>query len=68
MGVWYFNLIIIDITDTIGHVQNEQETGYEYSISIELKNGARHLKERPKISLFAKFKSYWFKLEGMVRF
>ena len=53
---------------SIEHVQNEQGTGYEYSISIELKNGAQQLKEHPKISLFANFESYWFKLEGMVCF
>ena len=33
----------------IGHVLNEQGTGYEYLKSIELKNGARHLKEHPNI-------------------
>ena len=40
---------------TISHVLNEQGTGYEYSISIELKNGALYLKEHPKVSKFAKF-------------
>ena len=39
---------------------------YKYSILIELKNGAHHLKEYPKISKFKKFYSYWFKCEGMV--
>ena len=39
---------------------------YKHSISIELKNGARHLKEHPKISKFAKFDGYWFKPKGMV--
>ena len=43
-------------------------TGYKYSISIELKNGARHLKEHPKVSKFTKFESYWFKRKGMVHF
>ena len=58
----------------IGHVLNEQGTGYEHifswyecSISIEL-NRARHLKEHPKISKFAKFYGYWFKRKGMVHF
>ena len=36
----------------IGHVLNEQGTGYEYLKSIELKNEARHLKEHPNISKF----------------
>ena len=36
-------------------VLNEQGTGYEYLKSIALKNGARHLKERPNISKFIKF-------------
>ena len=39
---------------------------YKHSISIELKNGARHLKEHPKISKFNKFDGYWFKPKGMV--
>ena len=39
---------------------------YKRSILIELKNGARHLKEHPKISKFTKFDSYWFKPKGMV--
>ena len=39
---------------------------YKHSISIELKNGARHLKEHPKISKFTKSDSYWFKPKGMV--
>ena len=39
---------------------------YKHSISIELKNGARHLKEHPKISKFTKFDGYWFKPKGMV--
>ena len=59
----------------IGHGLNEQGTGYEhifswyeYSIAIELKNGARHLKEHPKISKFTKFDGYWFKRKGMVHF
>ena len=47
---------------------NEQGTGYEYLISIELKNGSRHLKEHPKISKSAKFESYWIKRKGMVHF
>ena len=38
----------------------------KHSISIELKNGARHLKEHPKISKFTKFNGYWFKPKGMV--
>ena len=33
-----------------------------------IKNGARHLKEHPKISKFTKFDGYWFKRKGMVRF
>ena len=45
----------------ISRVQNEQGTGYEYLISIESKNGSRHLKEHAKLSKFAKFESYWFK-------
>ena len=45
---------------------DEQGTGYEFSISIDLTKGARHLKEHPKVSKFAKFESYWFKLKGMV--
>ena len=39
---------------------------YKHSISIELKNGAHHLKEHPKISKFTIFDSYWFKPKGMV--
>ena len=39
---------------------------YKHSISIELKNGACHLKEHPKISKFTKFHGYWFKPKGMV--
>ena len=39
---------------------------YKHSISIELKNGACHLKEHPKISRFTKFDGYWFKPKGMV--
>ena len=39
---------------------------YKHSISIELKNGARHLKEHPTISKFTKFDGYWFKPKGMV--
>ena len=31
-----------------------------------MKNGARHLKEHPKISKFTKFDGYWFKPKGMV--
>ena len=41
---------------------------YKHSISIELKNGACHLKEHPKISRFTKFDGYWFKPKGMVHF
>ncbi len=52
----------------ISHVQNEQGTGYEYSISIALKKWARHLKEHPKISNPTKFESYWFKRIGKVHF
>ena len=53
----------------IGLVLNEQGTGYQYSMLIEiLKNLAPHLKEHPKISTFAKFESYWFKIEGIVPF
>ena len=51
-----------------GHVLNEQGTGYENLKSIELKNGARHLKEHPNISKFTKFESYWLKRKGMVHF
>ena len=43
---------------SISHVLNEQEAKYEYLISIELRNGACHLKEHPKISNFTKFESY----------
>ena len=39
---------------------------YKHSISIELKNGACHLKEHPKISRFTKFGLNWFKPKGMV--
>ena len=39
---------------------------YKHSISIELKNGACHLKEHPKISKFTKFDGYWFKPKGMI--
>ena len=39
---------------------------YKHSISIELKNGAHHLKEHPEISKFTIFDSYWFKPKGMV--
>ena len=39
---------------------------YKHSISIELKNGARHLKDHPKISKFTKFDGYWFTPKGMV--
>ena len=42
----------------IGHVLNEQGTGYEYLKSIELKKEARHLQEHPNISKFTKFESY----------
>ena len=38
---------------SIGHVLNEQETGYKYSILIELKNGTSHLKEHPEIRKFS---------------
>lgn len=31
---------------SIGHVLNEKGTGYEYSISTEMKNGTCHLKEQ----------------------
>ena len=53
----------------MSNVLNEQGTGYELifpSISIEVKNGARHLIEHPKISKFTKFYGYWFKHKGMV--
>ena len=53
---------------SISHVLNEQGTGYENSISIELKNGSCHLKEHPKLSAFAKFESYWCKRKGVVHF
>ena len=36
-----------NIEHLIGHVLNEQRSGYEYLKSIKLKNGARHLKEHP---------------------
>ena len=39
---------------------------YTHSISIELKNEARHLREHPKISKFTKFDGYWFKPKGKV--
>ena len=52
----------------ISQVLNEQGTGYEYSISIELKNGACCLKEHPNVSKSAEFESYWFKPKGMVHF
>ena len=48
-------LICVNI---ISHVPNKQGTGYEYSILIELKNGARYLKDHPKISKFTEFESY----------
>ena len=60
------------ISPFISHVLNEQGTGYEHifssaqKLSIELKNGARHLKEHPKMSKFTKFDGYWFKPKGMV--
>ena len=38
------------------------------SISIELENRARHLKEHPKTNKFAKFERYWFKCKGVVHF
>ena len=52
----------------IGHVLNEQGTGYEYLKSIELKNGSRHLKEHPNISKLTKFESYWLKRKHMAHF
>ena len=52
----------------MGHVLNERGTGYEFLKSVELKNGARHLKEHPNISKFTKFESYWLKCKGMVHF
>ena len=55
-------------TCTISHVLNEQGTGYEYLISIELKNESRLVKEHPKVSKSANFEGYWFKRKGMVRF
>ena len=55
---------MVRVCERIGHVLNEQGTGYEYLKSIELKNGARHLKEHPNISKFTKFESYW--LKGMI--
>ena len=33
-----------------------------------IENGARHLKEHPKISKFTIFVGYWFKRKGMVHF
>ena len=53
---------------SIGHVLNEQGTGYEYLKSIELKKGTHHPKKHPNISKFTKFKSYWLKRKGMVHF
>ena len=44
------NRLLLAAVVAIGHVQNEQGTGYEYSISIELKNGPHHPKGHPKIS------------------
>ena len=38
---------------------------YKHSISIELKNGARHLKEHSKIGKLTKFDGYWFTPKGM---
>ena len=38
---------------------------YKHSISIELKNGARFVKD-PNISKFTKFDIYWFKPKAMV--
>ena len=61
-------LFLLTDNKVFSHVLNEQGTRYEYSISIELKNGARHLKESPKVSKFAKFESYWLKRMGMVLF
>ena len=53
---------------------DEQGTLYKHNLSsvqnslwIELKNGACHLKEHPKISIFTKFDSYWFEPKGMVQ-
>ena len=40
----------------------------ENSISIELKNGLRHLKEHSKFSKFTKIDSYRFKRKGTVHF
>ena len=37
-------------------------------ISIELKNGARHRKEHPKVSKSAETESYRSKRKGMVHF
>ena len=62
------NYLQILLTWQIGNVLNEQGTGYEVLKSIELKNGARHLKEHPNISKFTKFESYWLKRKGMVHF
>ena len=57
----------------ISHVLNEQGTEYEqifswfqYSISIGLKNGARHRKEHPNISKLTKIEGYWFRRKAMV--
>ena len=33
-----------------------------------IENGARNLKEHPKISKFTKYDGYWFKRKGMVHF
>ena len=52
----------------IGHALNEQGTGYEYLLSIEMKNRALHPKEHPKVNKFAQIESYWFKLKGIGRF
>ena len=67
-AVWLVSALARFWLVEIGLIINEQGTEYEYSISIELKNGARHLKEHPKISKFTKFENYWFKRKGMVRF
>ena len=57
---------IIQFSKPISYVLNEQGTWYKYLISNELKNGAHHLKEHPKISNFAKFERYCFKCKGTV--
>ena len=41
---------------------------YKRSVSMEFKNGARHLKEHPKTSKFTKFDCYWFKRKGMAHY